>query len=77
MDQQYLATPFYGLRRMKVWLGRHVHQVNRKRVQCLMRTLGITAIYRRPAGPRPVLGHQVYPYLPSRMEMTRPDRVQS
>ena len=25
VDQQYLATPFYGSRRMKVWLGRHGH----------------------------------------------------
>ena len=32
MDQQYLSTPFYGLRRMRVWLGRQGHLVNRKRV---------------------------------------------
>ena len=32
IDRQYLATPFYGSRRMKVWLGRQGYQVNRKRV---------------------------------------------
>ena len=33
IDQQYLATPFYGSRRMTVWLGRQGHRVSRKRVQ--------------------------------------------
>ncbi len=39
IDQQYLATPFYGSRRMRVWLSRQGHQVSRKRVQRLMRTV--------------------------------------
>ena len=33
IDQQYLSTPFYGSRRMRVWLGRQGHWVNRKRVR--------------------------------------------
>ena len=40
IDQQYLATPFYGSRRMKVWLDRQGHRVNRKRIQRLMRAMG-------------------------------------
>ena len=40
IDQQYLATPFYGSRRMKVWLDRQGHRVNRKRIQRLMRAKG-------------------------------------
>lgn len=40
MDQQYLKTPFYGSRRMAVWLRRQGFNVNRKRVQRLMRQLG-------------------------------------
>ena len=63
MDQQYLSTPFYGSRRMKVWLGRQGHTVNRKRVQRLMRTMGLRAIYRRPRTSKPGPGHKVYPYL--------------
>ena len=39
IDQQYLATPFYGSRRMKVWLDRQGHRVNRKRIQRLMRAM--------------------------------------
>jgi len=75
MDQQYLATPFYGSRRMRVWLNRRGHQVNRKRVQRLMRTMGIAAIYRRPRTSRPAPGHKVYPYLLGGMEITRPNQV--
>ena len=73
IDQQYLATPFYGSRRMKVWLGRQGHWVNRKRVQRLMRTMGLQAIYRRPRTSQPGPGHKVYPYLLGGMEITRPN----
>jgi len=62
MDHQYLSTPFYGSRRMKVWLGSQGHTVNRKRVQRLMRTMGLQAIYRRPRTSKPEPGHKVYPY---------------
>ena len=48
MDRQYLKTPFYGSRRMSVWLRREGYLVNRKRVRRLMRVMGIEAIYRRP-----------------------------
>ena len=75
IDQQYLATPFYGSRRMKVWLDRQGHPVNRKRVRRLMRTMGLQAIYRRPRTSKPALGHRVYPYLLGGMEITRPNQV--
>ena len=75
LDQQYLATPFYGSRRMKVWLDRQGHPVNRKRVQRLMRTMGLQAIYRRPRTSKPGPGHKVYPYLLGGMEITRPNQV--
>ena len=45
VDKQYLLTPFYGSRKMAVWLRGQGHQVNRKRVQRLMRRMGIEAIY--------------------------------
>jgi len=75
IDQQYLATPFYGSRRMKVWLDRQDHRVNRKRVQRLMRTMGLQAIYRRPRTSKPGPGHKVYPYLLGGMEITRPNQA--
>ena len=59
MDQQYLATPFYGSRRIRVWLSRQGHQMSRKLVQRLMGTMGLTAIYRRPRTSQPTPGHKV------------------
>ena len=75
IDQQYLTTPFYGSRRMRVWLGRQGHSTNRKRVRRLMRTMGLQAIYRRPRTSKPGPGHKVYPYLLGGMEITRPNQV--
>ncbi len=75
IDEQYLATPFYGSRRMKVWLGRQGQTVNRKRVQRLMRTMGLRAIYRRPRTSKPERGHKVYPYLLGNVAITRPNQV--
>ena len=75
IDQQYLVTPFYGSRRMTVWLGRQGYSLSRKRVQRLMRTMGIAAIYRRPKTSKPAPGHKVYPYLLRDMEITRPNQV--
>ena len=48
MDRQYLETPFYGSRGMKVWLDRQGIPVSWKRAQRLMRVMGLRAIYRRP-----------------------------
>ena len=45
MDRQYLETPFYGSRRMKASLERQGMPVSRKRVQRLMRLMGLRAIY--------------------------------
>ncbi len=46
IDRQYLATPFYGARKVVVWLKGQGHQINRKRVRRLMRIMGLKAIYR-------------------------------
>ena len=75
IDRQYLATPFYGSRRMKVWLERQGTPVSRKRVQRLMRVMGLRAIYRRPRTSRPAPGVRVYPYLLGKAEITRPNQV--
>ena len=75
IDRQYLETPFYGSRRMKVWLERQGIPVSRKRVQRLMRVMGLRAIYRRPRTSRPAPGVRVYPYLLGKAEITRPNQV--
>ena len=48
IDEQYTARPFYGSRRMTVWLIEQGEEVNRKRVQRLMRLMGLEAIYPKP-----------------------------
>ena len=75
IDRQYLATPFYGARRLAAWLKNQGHRVNRKRVRRLMQVMGLKAIYRRPRTSAPAPGHRIYPYLLGGMEITRPDQV--
>ena len=75
MDRQYLETPFYGSRRMKAWLDRQGMPVSRKRVQRLMRVMGLRAIYRRPSTSRRSPEHRVYPYLLRNVRITRPNQV--
>jgi len=75
IDRQYLATPFYGARRMAVWLKNQGYKVNRKRVRRLMQVMGLKAIYRHPRTSKPAPCHKVYPYLLSGMEITRPNQV--
>ena len=75
MDRQYLKTPFYGSRKMRVWLRGLGHQVNRKRIRRLMRLMGLEAIYRRPNTSKPAPDNKVYPYLLKGLEINRVDQV--
>jgi putative transposase len=76
LDKQYLKTPFFGQRRMVVELQKRGQQVNRKRVQRLMRLMGLEAIYpKKTTVPAP--GHKVYPYLLRGVQIERPDQVWS
>jgi putative transposase len=72
IDEQYLRTPFYGSRKLAEVLG-----VNRKRVQRLMRRMGLESIYPKRRTTRPAPGHTIYPYLLRDLEITRPDQVWS
>jgi putative transposase len=72
IDGLYLKRPFFGSRKMAEHLG-----INRKRVQRLMRRMGIEAIYPKRRTTRPAAGHRIYPYLLRDIEITRPDQVWS
>ncbi len=76
IDKQYLETPFYGSRRMALWLCDEGVKVNRKRIQRLMRNMGIEAIYPRKTTV-PIVGHKVYPYLLRGVTVDRPNQVWS
>jgi putative transposase len=75
IDRQYLARPYYGSSRMAAWLATQGHIVNRKRVQRLMRLLGLVAIYQRPNTSRPAAAHKVYPYLLGGIAIERVNQV--
>ena len=75
IDRHYLARPYYGSRRMVAWLATQGHVVNRKRVQRLMRLLGLVAIYQRPNTSKPAVAHKIYPYLLSGLAIERVNQV--
>ena len=77
MDRQYLETPFYGSRRMKASLDRQGMPVSRRRVQRLMRLMGLRAIYRRPRTSQPAPERWVYPYLLRNLTITQGNRVRA
>ena len=75
IDEQYTRTPFYGSPKMTAWLHRQGHAVNHKRVERLMRKIGLQAIYPHPKTSLPAPGHRHHPYLLRGVEVLRPDQV--
>lgn len=77
IDEQYLKRPFWGSRNMTAFLRRQGHVVNRKRIQRLMRTMGLEGIAPGPSTSRPAAGGTVYPYLLKDVFIERPNQVWS
>jgi putative transposase len=77
IDRQYTARPYYGSRRMTVWLQGQGPLVNRKRVQRLMALMGLEAVYPKPKLSAPGPGHKVFPYLLRGVTIDRVDQVWS
>lgn len=75
IDEQYLKTPFYGSRSMRNYLRRLGYKINRKRVQRLMRLMGIEAIYPKPKTSKPHPEHEKYSYLLKGLTIDRPNQV--
>jgi putative transposase len=76
IDEQYMKTPVYGTRSMRDYLNKHQgYKVNRKRVQRLMRLMGLEAIYPKPRTSKAHPGHRIYPYLLKGLDINRPDMV--
>jgi putative transposase len=76
IDKQYLKTPVYGSRSMRNYLQRLGYRtINRKRVQRLMRLMGLEAIYPKPKTSRPHPAHKIYPYLLRGLKINRPNQV--
>jgi putative transposase len=77
IDEEYTAHPFYGSRKIALWLVGQGHEVNRKRVQRLMRLMGLEAIYPKPKLSLAGRGHKVYPYLLRDVAIERVNQVWS
>jgi len=77
IDEQFLKTPTWGSRSMRNHLRRLGYKVNRKRVQRLMRIMGLEPIYPKPRTSRPHPDHKVYPYLLRDLTIDRPNQVWS
>ena len=77
LDEKYLKTPFFGIRRMTEWLKTLKERVNHKRVRRLLRKMGLMAIYPKPNLSKAAPGHKIYPYLLRGLAITRPNHVWS
>ena len=75
IDQLYMKRPFYGSRRMVTALQLMGYSVNRKRIQRLMRQMGIEAIYPKPRLSLSQKEHKIYPYLLRDVCVDRVDQV--
>ena len=77
IDEEYTRHPFYGSRKMVIFLKTEGHIVNRKRVRRLMRLMGLVAIAPGPNTSRAHPEHKVYPYLLRGVAVVRPNQVWS
>jgi len=77
IDQEYTLHPFYGSRKMVVFLVSQGHQVNRKRVQRMMRTMCLAGMAPGPKTSQSHPEHRKYPYLLRGVAVVRPNQVWS
>ena len=75
IDELFMTWPFLGSRRMAAMLRAEGCRVNRKRLQRLMRLMGIAALGPKPRTSKPTPGHKVYPYLLRGLAIERPNQV--
>ena len=75
LDELHLELPFYGSRRLTLELRDEGREINRKRVQRLMRIMDLEAIAPKPNTSRPSADHPVYPYLLRNMSVTQVNQV--
>lgn len=76
LDQLHLKYPFMGSRQLRDQLRtREYPRINRKRVQRLMRKMGLQAIYPKPKTTQRNTAHKIYPYLLRDLVIDRPSHV--
>jgi putative transposase len=75
IDELHLKLPFYGSRKMTVTLKAEGHLINRKRIQRLMRQMGLEAMVPKPTTSQPGRERPAYPYLLRRLVIDRINQV--
>ena len=75
IDEEYTRHPFFGSRKMRDYLRRLGHRINRKRVRRLMRKMGIKSVAPSPNTSKPSPEHKIYPYLLSGLDIGRANHV--
>jgi putative transposase len=75
IDELFTTWPFLGSRRMTAMLRAEGHAVNRKRVQRLMRRIGIAALGPKPRTTKSAPGHKIFPYLLRGLAIERSNQV--
>jgi putative transposase len=75
IDELFTAWPFLGSRRLTAMLRAEGLPINRKRVQRLMRRMGIAALGPKPNTSKPAPGHKIYPYLLRGLAIERVNQV--
>ena len=75
IDEIHTQRPFYGSRRIRDWFEDQGISVNRKRIQRLMRLMGIQALYPKKKTSRLGKGHKVYPYLLTGLDINGSNQV--
>jgi putative transposase len=77
IDEYHMQAPAYGRRTMTAWLRRQGHPVNPKRIERLMKLMGLEAIYPKPKTTQKAKDHKIYPYLLKNYAIKRPNQVWS
>ena len=75
IDEIHLKYPFLGIRRIRDRLQREGYMINRKKVQRILRLMGITPLYPKRRTSKPFKGHKIYPYLLKNLSIDRPNQV--
>ena len=75
IDEQHTRRPTFGVEKMTDWLRNQGYWVNEKRINRLMKIMGMSAIYPRPRLSQPGKDHKKYPYLLRNVTVDHPDQV--
>ncbi len=75
IDEEYTKHPFFGARQMRNFFRRQGRKVNRKRIQRLMRLMGIQSVAPKPNTSKPSKEHKIYPYLLGNLNINRCNQV--